>query len=592
MKRIFHFRTIKSHIIIYFSLIFLFSIGLFGSIVYYSFQNTLTNEIKNYTTQIVDEARINLDSYFQQIGTLLQITAGNSIMFDALLNNSTDNYGDKLYYNRQIEELMQNTIKINSKIKDIIIINDKGFAYDYTGNSIQQDYNFYKQTWYPKDLNLYFKASFIGLHPQDYYLNPTEENDEVVSAVIPIMDFMTPGKKLYGSVIYNLKVNDIQELTKETRLEKTGFFLIMDSNNNIIYKPHDNGLLENQTDELMKQIKGESGNFIYSNGKSNFLAVFKTSKVTNWKIVASIPTNEIQEHINNIRTVTLVLALLCILSVIIAAIIITGRITRPIIRLMNGMERIEQGNFNEKLYDRSTEEIEALSSRMDLMINRINALNRDIYSYQVKSRDAAIKALQAQINPHFLYNTLQAIKAMAVNGKGLEISKMATLLGNLFRYAVYNSEELVSIKEEVNHVREYMELQSLRYPDKFDFRIECDDDILQYKTLKLILQPIVENSIMHGLNENPKGIIQIEIDKSDTQVRFQISDNGVGINDEEIIKITEYINNPEQKDDSHSIGLKNVHERIQLKYGKPYGIQISSQENLGTCVKVSIPIIL
>ena len=565
--------------------------GLFGLTTYYSFHNTLTSEILNYTTQIVDEERINLDSYFQQIGTLLQISAGNSIIFDALSNNNPTDYSNRLYNKRNIEELLQNTIKIDSKIKDIIIIDDKGFPYDYTGSSIKQDYNFFKQPWYIKNSKIYFKASYIGLHPQDYYVNSWDGNDAVVSAVIPIMDFMTPEKKTYGSMLFSLKVNEIQELTKETRLEKTGFFLIMDSNSNIIYKPHDNSNLLSSKEEFTKYIQGDSGSFIYKNGKSKFMAVYKTSKVTSWKIVASIPMKEIQGHLDVIRTITLILTIVCILMVIMASIIITGRITKPITKLIKVMGTIEQGNFNEKLYNNSTEEIEVLSSRMDLMIDRINALNHDIYSYQIKSRDASIKALQAQINPHLLYNSLQSIKAMAVYGKTSEISKMVTLLGNLLRYAIYNSEELVAIADEVKHIREYLELQSFRYPGKFDYSIECSDELSQYKTLKLILQPIVENSVLHGLAEKENGIIQIKIEELDSIIQVQISDNGIGIEEEEVLRIMNYINNPEHQDTSHSIGLKNVNERIQLKFGKPFGIQISSQENNGICIKVSIPII-
>ncbi len=589
MKKLFLTKSIKKHIIIYFSLIFLLSIGLFGFMAYNFFSNILINEILNYTTKLADETRVNLDSYFGQINALLQITASNSLVVEGVREENLEDITVKFENSKKINELLQDILKLNSNIKDIILIDSRGFACESTAKSVLEDYDFVNKGWFPREYSQFFKATFVGLHAQDYYLVPEDNEDEVVSAVIPIMDFINPQDKSHASIMCNLKVEEIHEITKETTLEKTGFFLIVDNNSQIIYQPHNYHLSESQKDKLIEKMTGESGNFIVENEDKKMMMVYKTSKVTGWKVVALIPMKEILSHLEGIKKITLILTFICIITVFFVSVLISGRVTKPITRLMKRMGRIEQGNFDVKLYDDSTEEIEMLSSRMDLMIERINSLNRDIYLYQIRSREAMIKALQTQINPHFLYNTLQAIKAMAVCGKNPEIGKIVTLLGNMLRYAVYNSEELVNISDEMNHVKVYLEIQNFRYPAQYTYETEIEEGLDELKTLKLILQPIVENSIIHGLSGRKKGTVRIKAGKNPLGIQFSITDDGKGISGEELSGILEYVRDPAKKEESHSIGLKNVHERVRLKFGDPYGIDIVSNENEGTCVKVLIP---
>lgn len=590
MKRLIFRKSIKNRITLYFSILFLSSIVIFGVISYNIFSNILTSELSSYTSKIVDEARINLDSYFSQIETLMQITASNSILLDAVKNYSNSNYSVKLYSDRVIQDFLQDTMKINPKIKDIIIVDNRGFAYEYTGRALKQDYNFFKQTWFPHYSDKVFKAVYVGLHSQDYYLIPTDENEgSVISAIIPIADFMNPKKPFYATVIFNLNVSKVEEINKEITLEKTGFFLILDNHGQAIYRPHNYQFFENSRKYILRNMTKDTGSFELKVNNQDMIIVYKTSKVTSWKLIAVIPRGEIYEHLSSIKNFTFTLTLICILVVLLVSLIISNTITNPITRLMKRMSKIEQGDFSVKLYDNSSEEIEMLSSRMDLMIEGINSLNRDLYSYQIKNRDAAIRALQAQINPHFLNNTLQAIKAMAVCGKSAEISRITTLLGNMFRYSIYNTKDLVAIRDEIKHVQEYLEIQNFRYPGQFDYNIECEADIEELKTIKLILQPIVENCIQHGLSQCKNGFINIVIEKNISGIQITISDNGKGIIDQELSKIINHMNDQEQKDDSHSIGLKNVHERIKLKFGDPNGITIISKENEGTCIKIQIP---
>lgn len=581
--------SLKWHIILWFSFLYLVIIILFGTITYKISSNILTNEIYTYSSKIVDEARNSLDSYFMQIESLMQITAGNSTLLNALKNQKDLGYGERLNFDRIIGDSLQNTLKINQNIKDIIIIDHEGYVYDFTGRGINQDYNFYSQDWFPIVNNSPFKSNYIGIHPQDYYSNSSDTEEEVISAVIPVSDYMNPNHDFYATIMFNLKAGNIQEVTKEITLEKSGFFLLVDNNNRLIYRPQNFKEDQINLEILLNEVKDKNESFTYSYNHQKILTVYKASKATNWKFIALIPQKEVLDHFSNIKGFTFLITLTSILLVIIISVLISSKITKPISRLIKRMGKIEQGNFDIKLYDNSTTEIEALSSRMDLMVERINYLNKDIYDYQIKNRDAVIKALQAQINPHFLYNTLQGIKSMAVCGKNNDISIMVTLLGNMLRYAVYNPKELVPIEQELAHVQDYLEIQRYRYPEQFEYIIKSDKSLEDFRTLKLILQPVVENSITHGLCDKANGLVTINVTGKEDGIEFCISDNGKGLSKSELDLIVNKINTRSKIDESSSIGLKNVHDRLLLRFGAPYGISISSEENKGVQVKVLIP---
>lgn len=587
--RFLHIKSLKSNIMFCFSVIFILVLCVIGIIGYSFFSKVLTNEILSNTEKIIDQTSTNIDLYFGQIKNLTQITASNYNIINALKEDENGENSNLLFYNRKISDVLQQTKKFNLRIKDLIIIRRDGTCYNYSNSCVKKDYNFFEQDWFPKFDKKFAKVCFTGIHDQDYYVLDTNCEGSVVSTVIPIMDYMDISRQFFAMLLCNLNLNDIKELTKGAELGETGFFLIIDKNNELVYNPTYYDFDEDFKKNILTNLNNDSGQFVSEHNNKNVLIVHKTSKVTGWKIISIIPMKEILNPLNNIKTFTFVLIIICVFIVIIVSILISRRITKPISLLIKKMANIGRGDFNIKLYDDSTIEMEMLSSNIDIMVERINRLNKDIYSYKMKSKEAEIKALQSQINPHFLYNTLQSVKALALLNKTNDISKMVTLIGNMLRYAIYNSDELVTINSEIKHVSEYIQIQNYRYSNKFEYKIIDEIQLSQYKTLKLILQPIVENSIIHGLQENIKGLITINIYIENDDVHFEINDDGKGMSSEELNRIRLYIDDTSQKDKSNSIGLKNVNERIKLKYGELYGVKIDSEVDVGTSVTIIIP---
>jgi len=585
----------KGRIIIYFSLIFLFLNSLTGIIIYRYFSNVFFNEIISYSVKIVEEATLTIDSYFNHLKTTMEVTGGSRVVLSAVETylDPDSAQGEKIEAIWEIDDAFADILKFNPDIKDIILIDNSGKALHKSGvyKSLKNDYDFNEQEWFDKDFNGYLKVKFLGIHPQDYYLNPKESQlgERIISTIIPVVDVLSINKKQHAVILCNIDANNIDEITKELRLEETGYFLIIDNNDEIVYKPKDVDLDEGMLKIITGEMADESGHFFYSNTRKEFLVAYDNSRITGWRILAAVPSKEIYAHLRSLGLIIIIVSIASVSLVVLSTIFISSRINRPIIRLIKLMGNIEKGNFDLKLYDNSSEEIEKLSSRIDLMIERINALNKDLYSYKFKSKEAEIRALQAQINPHFLYNALQLIKSMAVC-KNLEgVGKIVTLLGNMLRYAVYNPKELVTIYDEIAHVKEYIQIQNFRYPGKFKYRIECGKDIGNNKIPKLVMQPLVENIFTHGFKNSDRIVIKISSETKRNGVYINICDNGSGIDEESAKKITRHLEDSSRKDKSDSIGLKNVNERIRLKFGKPYGVRIIPRHNSWTCIRVYIP---
>ncbi|MWV47380.1 hypothetical protein GRF59_27670 [Paenibacillus sp. HJL G12] len=581
--------SIRRKITTYFSLIFILLIGMLGYITYHMFSTTLTSEVISYTSKIVTEARLNVDSYFNQIKTLVQIAAGQSVIQDAVSGYDGDDDQQRLIRRRLVEDRMKDILRYNPSIKDVAVIKPSGIVYEYSGSTVRSDYSFYSQSWFPTFQNEYFfKVHFIGIHPQDYYFNPPDSSEKVISAVAPVFDFWNPSRKDGTSVMFNLKLQEIQELTKESKLEQNGFFLIMDDANEFVFKPSENSISAELQLEIATHVGKGEGRFNVGSGQHTFLGVYTTSKVNGWKIIAMIPMQEILAHNDNVKKLIWALLAATILSVIMISVFVSSRITRPITGLMRKMSAVQQGNFDLNLYDDSSVEMQKLTTRIMRMIKRINQLNHDVFSYAIKTKEAEISALQSQINPHFLYNTLQSIKSLAICDRSEDVSLMVTLLGDVMRYSIYQPNELVVLYRELDHVKAYLQIQNYRYPDKVQYEFAADERVLHMKTPKLLLQPIVENAILHGFSGSRKGTIRITAHRLPGGVEIVIEDTGWGMSTERLTELRGLLHQEEPPGTEH-IGIKNVHDRIKYKYGDAYGLIIESEERLGTKVTLYLP---
>ncbi|MEK3724714.1 sensor histidine kinase [Paenibacillus sp. FSL H8-0034] len=588
MKRLrFKIRTIRGHIALYSCIIFTIIILLFGSLSYNYISNTMSKEILSYTQKIIEEKKSNIDSLFSQVVTLMQQTASNAVLNEATQPVSPTDFAGLLNNQRRIDDYLQNVQKFNPIIKDFIVLDKNGIAIDQTGAAVRPEYRFKDQSWYSNQLFPYFRVNFIGVHSQDYYAS-SNSDEMIVSAIAPIYDFFRPLDSSFPMLLCNLSVSKIQSLAKETQLEKSGFLIVIDAKGEPIFKPSTNIHWDGLSAALQKQVDTHSGNFILNESGVRFVVVYDTSKVTGWKIVSLIPLKEISAHTYRIGTYFLMATGICIILVLIASFIISAKLTRPIVRLIQKMQQIERGDNHLKLYDTSTEEIEKLTYRIDSLIENIKILTGDVYTYQIQSKVMELRALQSQINPHFLYNTLQSIKALSVTGRNKDISTMVTLIGGMLRYAINNVQDIVTVSSELQHIEMYMQIQNYRYPDQFRYDIDCDDSLKSISMIKLSLQPIVENAILHGFHNRGQGSIRILVQKA-KDLTISVYDDGNGMSAADSDRLRSKLSGKPGTETEGGVGLMNVHHRIQMKYGEAYGLQIATNVEQGTCIQIVIP---
>jgi two-component system sensor histidine kinase YesM len=255
------------------------------------------------------------------------------------------------------------------------------------------------------------------------------------------------------------------------------------------------------------------------------------------------------------------------------------------------MKLIENGDFNVKIKLRNRNEIGQLARTFNNMTRKVNKLINEVYVDKITQKELEVQMLQNQINPHFLYNTLESIHMMAEINEDEETSTMVRALGRILRYGISKKHEKVTVKQELDNINDYILLQKIRFSNIFDIKVNIDPNLYDFIIIKLIFQPLVENAIYHGLDETLSGgLIEITGEKSDNNLIFMVKDNGKGMDESSVIKMNNNLNDVDNS--MSSIGLKNVSRRIKLKYGNDYGLEVSSVLGEYTAVKILLPAVI
>ncbi|MBR1476510.1 MAG: sensor histidine kinase [Lachnospiraceae bacterium] len=295
-----------------------------------------------------------------------------------------------------------------------------------------------------------------------------------------------------------------------------------------------------------------------------------------------------QVYSTMLRTSMIVFAVISIILIFLSW-YIPYSITRPIRELSKVTDRVAKGELSVRANIRTGVEVTVLSDSLNAMIDKINELIEQVKEEQTNLRKAEFQVLQAQINPHFLYNTLDAIVWLAEAGEQKEVVDMVGNLSDFFRTSLNQGKDIISIREELQHVRSYLKIQKVRYQDILSYEIDVPEEIFDYSIPKITIQPLVENSLYHGIkNKRGKGLISIKGGRDNNGVWISVSDNGIGMDEERLKNVRAGIKK-ELRSDTDVYGLYNVNERIRLNFGEEYGIEIDSIYNEKTVVKVSLP---
>jgi len=301
-------------------------------------------------------------------------------------------------------------------------------------------------------------------------------------------------------------------------------------------------------------------------------------------------TDQLNEQINTFIVMSICLTGAAVVLGVIISSFVLKNITNPLERLCRVTERIAKGEFTVRAKIHTKDEIRVLSDSVDNMAEKLRIMMDQIKKDERRVRDTELRLLQEQINPHFLYNTLDTIVWLIEGDDTEEAVNMVVSLSEFFRLVLSKGKEFITIREEELHIKSYLEIQQARYRDILEYDISIDPQIYENKILKLMLQPVVENALYHGIKyKRAKGRIDITGKRENGLIRFVIKDNGAGMEKEELEKLREEIKKP-CKETEKGFGLANVNERIRMNFGMEYGMEIESVKNEGTCVSITIPI--
>lgn len=344
-----------------------------------------------------------------------------------------------------------------------------------------------------------------------------------------------------------------------------------------------------------QQTEDYSSGRIDFNGQDSLVSAYNLER-NDWVLMSvkswNILTNENERFVQWIGMITL----LCVFSAILFNVFFVNRVAKTIIKVVRKMRLVEQGLLDIRVNVKGKDETVLLANSFNSMVERIGELLSEVRNEQERKQHAEMMLMQAQIKPHFLFNTLESINALAAQNEGRKIMLMVRRLSNLLRTSMHDSEEIV-VSQEIEHVRSYLEIQKYRFEDLFAYELNVSEEALEYMILKLSLQPLVENSIQHGFEgyEDGIGVIKIDVAVETYQIVFIISDNGIGMNEQTLQKFAERNNKTDKRRNAaelgerRGLGLRNVADRLRIHYGPSYGLIICSAEGYGTVIRCTIP---
>jgi two-component system sensor histidine kinase YesM len=378
------------------------------------------------------------------------------------------------------------------------------------------------------------------------------------------------------------------DIYEKSKIIKNSIYSVITKDGNVVTESKESKFNSDDRQEWLKLMNSNSSGFDYITlDEQPWILCYDTSKVTEWVTFVLVNPKELTSPLlEGIRIKSIYIAcVLCLVSIIMAY-FISIRVTGPINRLTKAAKKIGGGNFDVVLQEEGGVEFSQLIKTINNMSSEIKTLIKENYEVKLREKEAAIGALTLQLNPHFLYNTINIVNWIAIRNKQKEISKMLMSLSYMLNYTVRSKADIAAFRDDLEWLRQYLFIMSIRFEDKFTVVYDIDDEVLDIKVPKLFLQPIVENVFTHAFDSiTSGGVVKISAKKEEDLVVFTVEDNGSGIMAEDIEKIL----NDSDMNDSFNIGVSNVNKRIKLIYGANYGIDIKSAFSKGTKVIISFP---
>lgn len=504
------------------------------------------------------------------------------------------------YYSKDktMRQILNESYAAYFSVEDVFVCSYNGSVYGSDKNklSLTADYDFTRTGWFADMKQSGAGVSILSQYDSSSYIS-TGEPQKLFSIVKKIYNYRS-GKEI-GCLIVHMNSDILGNVLQSVNSNEYQQCLIIDNNKKIIYHPDSDYIGTQYREARVSELLTMENGYMESLSEKGYL-VFSTSAVTGWSVISVVDNKYIMDSINRLRLFLILTAVFCVVLSVYFASYISKTISDPVARLQRKMYQVGEGDFDIRAATGASDEIGQLTLSFDKMVERTKQLIENVYQSEIYQKEAELNALQAQINPHFLYNTLQTIDMMAEEEGADEISDACQALSKIFRYSINRGQEFVHVQDEIVHIENYMLIQKLRFGGKLEVRYDIQNECRELYIVKLLIQPMVENAVVHGMeNVLDKCHVTIRVYRKEDCLYAEVEDNGTGIAPGQLMELNEKLaRSAEQKmvhevdyvKNHRSIGLENTNARIKLYFGQEYGITITSEEGTGTKVCIKLPV--
>ena len=569
-------RSFRFMISMSFTFVALTGMILITAVLLNRYERTLERQVLSDSQKLIGQVEINLNTYLRSM-----MRSSDAVYYNVIKKVDFDK--DDIFRELSLlyEANKDNLVSIACFTRDGELLGAAPVG------SLKKNVNITTQSWFEDASDKMENLHFSDLHVQNIFENKSGRYYWVVSLSRGV-ELTNDGKMSGGILLVDMNFSGIQQLFTEVNNDGKGYVYLIGRDGEIIYHPRQNLIFSNIIQENNQTAS------TYDEGVHNEefqgeqrVVVVKTVGYTGWKIVSVVSKESLFSDLNQTRMMALLNLVLAIFLMIFVNQYVAVRITDPLKKLEKSIQGIEMKQ-QPVVYIGGPPEIQHLGLTIRFMVEELQELTDKMVKEQEEKRKNELDALQSQINPHFLYNTLDSIMWMIESERYEDAVSMVQALGRLLRISLSRGKNVISVGDELQHARSYLAIQRYRYKNKFTSYFEVEPDIEQYKTIKLVIQPLIENAIYYGMEYmDGEGEIHIRAYTRDQDLYLEVEDNGPGMPEEQVEHLLTGGEKARQK--GSGIGLKNVNQRIQLYFGTQYGLEIESEPDEGTVVRIHIP---
>lgn len=584
LKRIADWR-LRTKMIVSYLLCMLFPLTVLSGSLYQTSKESILKERSSAAKQSVGQYNKIFDEYIRQVDSITMLPYVDKDLQNYLLKTTGKrSYADYFDDIDSIYRILETQFLVNKEIDYISLASLNGQILSLSASGrIRAEYKFLDNAQFSDFYTSKGELTFSSRHMSRYLFAPREP---VFTVGRRILDFY---EGFYsGYILIDCSMDIFDRVCAQMDSGEKKHIVIADGSGVLLYTSEKDSEWEQEEKILSLAEKQTGKDSIWTMNGQEVYSVKDSSSVTGWTVYEILPYSAILDSVKPIRNVMFILSGCCIVLVILCSLFVANSVSSPIRRLQRTMRQVEEGNTALRSDIQNNSEIGQLSHTFNQLLNRIEQLLTTIKGIEIKKREAQLDALKSQINPHFLYNTLESIRIMAIIEDKNDIARAIEALSDLFRYAIRGHSDIIDVEQELIYIKNYILLQKIRFEDRLQAKYDIDEALLKYKMIKLTVQPLVENAIIHGFGgSSDEGIIRICVKKQGEELHISVEDNGEGITPKKLLDISQQLTSGAEI--GAGIGLHNIHQRIVMYFGKEYGLSLTSIPGKGTKAVIRIP---